>query len=240
MNKNNLVFIFLAVFSTLFLFAGAAARAQSALMNVPSTDVVAAKKVYFEFDFITNYAWERDDHSETYLPRGVVGVGKNVEVGVNVSYTHVRGGGEPIEVQPNIKWQFHNNEERGTAGALGCILYAPVTHRAGTDTFGMCYTVFSKQFKFNHGPRFTGGTYGLVNRVDGEGARFGAIAAYEQPLAERLSFTVDWFSGRNRFGYISPGLTFDTTSDSFISAGYSIANHGRGNNALFVYYGKQF
>jgi hypothetical protein len=214
--------------------------AQSALMNVPSTDVVAAKKIFFEFDFITNYAGERDDPYENYLPRGVVGVGRNVEVGVNVSYTHVRGGGEPIEVQPNIKWRFHNNEKRGTAGALGCMLYAPVTHRRGTDTFGMCYTVFSKQFKVNHGPTFTGGTYALVNRNHGEGARVGAIAAYEQPLTDRLSFTVDWFSGRNRFGYITPGLSFDTIRDSFVSAGYAIANHGRGNNALFVYFGKQF
>jgi hypothetical protein len=225
----------------LFLLLGAhLVQAQSALMNVPSTDVVPAKKLYFEMDFITNYAWERDDHFENYLPRVVVGVAKNVEVGVNVSYTHVRGGGEPIEVQPNIKWQFHNNEARGTAGALGCILYAPITHRRGTDTFGMCYTVFSKQFQGNYGPRFTGGSYALVNRADGEGAKIGAIAAYEQPLTERLSFTVDWFSGRNRFGYVSPGLSFDTTSDSFVSAGYSIGNSGRGNHALFVYYGKQF
>lgn len=240
MNKYKSGFISLVMFAMLFLIAGAPARAQSTLMNVPSTDVVAPKKLYLEFDFITNYAWERDDHFENYIPRGVVGIGKNLEVGVNVSYTHVRGGGEPIEVQPNIKWQFHNNEERGTAGALGCILYAPVTHRTNTDTFGMCYTVFSKQVKGNYGPRFTGGTYGLVGRRDGEGTKIGAIVAYEQPLAEKLSFTVDWFSGRNRFGYISPGLTYDTTSDSFVSAGYSIANHGRGNNALFVYYGKQF
>jgi hypothetical protein len=215
-------------------------RAQSALMNIPSTEVVPARKLYVEFDFITNYAWERDDPYENYLPRAVVGLGKNVEVGVNVSYTHVRGGGEPIEVQPNIKWQFHNNETRGTAGALGCILYAPITHRSGTDTFGMCYTVFSKQFQGNYGPRFTGGSYALIGRADGEGAKVGAIAAYEQPLADRLSFTVDWFSGRNRFGYISPGLTFDTTKDSFVSAGYSIGNSGRGNHALFIYAGKQF
>jgi len=214
--------------------------AQSSLMTIPSTDVVPPRKLYLEFDFITNYAWERDDPYETYLPRGVVGVARNVEAGVNVSYTHVRNGVEPVEIQPNIKWQFHNNEARGTAGALGCILYAPLTHRSGTDTFGMCYTVFSKQFKGTYGPRFTGGSYGLVGRNEGEGTRIGAIAGYEQPITERLSFTVDWFSGQNRFGYVSPGLSFDTTRDSFVSAGYSIANHGRGNNALFVYYGKQF
>lgn len=224
----------------LVLIGQSSTRAQSSLMSVPSTDVVATKKLYLEMDYITNYASQREDAYHNFLPRAVVGVGHNVEVGANVSYTRVPGGGEPIEVQPNIKWQFHNNEGKGTAGSAGCILYAPVTHRTGADTFGLCYTVFSKQLKGNYGPRFTGGTYALVHRQDGDGAKIGAIAGYEQPLSERFSFTVDWFSGRNRFGYITPGVSLQTTHDSALSAGYAIANHGRGNNALFVYYGKQF
>src|SRR4030095_14770559 len=129
------------------------ARAQSSLMSVPSTDVVAAKKLYLEMDYITNYASQREDSYHNFVPRAVVGVGHNVEVGANVSYTRVPGGGEPIEVEPNIKWQFHSSESKGAPGAMGCTLYAPVRHRAGTDTFGLCYTVFSKQLKGNYGPR---------------------------------------------------------------------------------------
>jgi hypothetical protein len=72
--------------AVLFFFALAInATAQSTLMNVPSTDVVSPRKVYLEMDFITNYAWERNDHFENYIPRAVVGVGKNVEVGANLS-----------------------------------------------------------------------------------------------------------------------------------------------------------
>jgi hypothetical protein len=238
MNKRSLI-TFAALF-VLPVLASHAVIAQSSLMSVPSTDVVAAKKVYLEMDYITNYASQREDAYHNFLPRAVVGVGHNVEVGANVSYTRVRGGGEPIELQPNIKWQFHNSEGKGTAGSVGCILYAPVTHRAGADTFGMCYTVFSKQLKGSYGPRFTGGIYALLGRQDGDGAKAGAIVGYEQPLSERFSFTVDWFSGRNRFGYITPGVSMETTPSSSLSAGYAIANHGRGNNALFVYYGKQF
>ena len=238
MNKRSL--ITLSAFLVLPVLTNHAVMAQSSLMSVPSTDVVAAKKLYLEMDYITNYASQREDAYHNFLPRAVVGVGNNVEVGANVSYTRVPGGGEPIEVQPNIKWQFHNNESKGTAGGVGCILYAPVTNRAGADTFGLCYTVLSKQFKGNYGPRFTGGTYALVHRQDGDGAKVGAIAGYEQPLTERFSFTVDWFSGRNRFGYITPGVSLETTHDSALSAGYAIANHGRGNNALFVFFGKQF
>ncbi len=77
------------------------AAAQSTILNTPSTDVVAPKKVYVEMDFITNYAWQRDDGSKfaNYIARAVVGVARNVEAGVNVSFTHVRGGGQPIELQ---------------------------------------------------------------------------------------------------------------------------------------------
>src|SRR5438094_2072974 len=83
------------------LSAALTATAQSTLLNTPSTDVVAAKKVYLEFDFLTNYAWQRQGSFQNYIPRAVIGVGRNVEVGANVSYTHVSGESLPIEVQPN-------------------------------------------------------------------------------------------------------------------------------------------
>src|ERR1041385_1381268 len=112
MKRRKLV-IALATLS-LAAFARLAA-AQSTILNTPSTDVVASKKVYVEMDFITNYAWQRDDDSKyaNYAPRVVVGVARNVEVGINVSFTHVPGGGQPIELQPNAKWQFYQNESKG-------------------------------------------------------------------------------------------------------------------------------
>jgi len=216
------------------------AAAQSTLMNVPSTDVVAAKKVYLEMDFITNYAWERGDNSfENYIPRTVIGVGKNIEVGANVSFTHVPGGGQPIELQPNAKWQFYKNEQNGIAAAIGCIGYVALTHRAGTRMIAQCYGVASKQLKGNYGPRFTGGGYALLNARD-EKTKAGAIVAYEQPVVDNVEFIVDWFSDDNRFGYVSPGFSFTMPRDGSLSLGYLIANHGRGKNALFAYYGLTF
>ncbi len=222
------------------LLAYGAATAQSTLMNVPSTDVVAAKKIYVEMDFLTNYAWQRQGSFQNYIPRTVIGAGRNIEVGVNVSYTHVSGESQPIEVQPNIKWQFYSNEGNGTAAAVGCILYAPVTHRTGTTTFGQCYTVASKQLRGRFGPRFTGGAYALLHASEDEKTKAGAIVGYEQPLVKRVSLIVDWFSGDNRFGYVSPGFSFVTSKKSALTTGYAIANHGSGKNALFAYYGIQF
>ena len=232
----------LPLLAFLFLFAFAIdAYAQTTLMNVPSTDVVATKKVYVEMDFITNYAWERGDNRfENYIPRTVIGVGKNIEVGANVSYTHVRGGGAPLELQPNVKWQFYNNEEKGIAAAAGCIGYVALTHRSGTRRFAQCYGVASKQFRGSHAPRFTGGAYTLLNAHDTEKTKTGAIVGYEQPLVDKVDFIVDWFSGDNRFGYVSPALSFTLPRDGSLSVGYTIANHGRGKNALFAYYGFQF
>ena len=106
-------------------------------MNVPSTDVVATKNIYLEMDFSSNHVWQRDDNKfQNYVARAVVGLGHNLEAGVNLAYTRVPGGGEPIEVQPNLKWQFHRNEEMQTAAAVGCILFTPFTQRSDTNLLG--------------------------------------------------------------------------------------------------------
>lgn len=221
------------------LLACSSAFGQTTIMNTPSTDVVPLKKVYVEMDFLTNYAWQREGSFQNYIPRAVVGVMKNVEAGVNVSITHVSGQDSPVELQPNVKWQFYNNEQAGVAAATGCILYTPLNHRAGTDTSGQCYVVGSKRFTGNLGPRFTGGGYTLIGAA-AERTKGGAIVGYEQPLFNRVSFLVDWFSGDNRFGYVSPGISIATSKTTALTTGYLIANHGSGKNALFVYYGKQF
>jgi len=227
----------LVAFATI-LFASSA-FAQSTIMNTPSTDVVASKKVYVEMDFLTNYAWKREGSFQNYIPRAVVGVAGNIEVGVNVSFTHVSGQDSPVEVQPNVKWRFYWNEKANVAGATGCVLYTPMNHRAGTDTLGQCYVVGSKQFNGYLGPRFTGGGYTLLGAA-AERTKGGAIVGYEQPLFNRVSFLVDWSSGDNRFGYVSPGISIVTSKTTALTTGYEIANHGRGKNAFFVYYGKQF
>ena len=229
----------LPLIALLLCLSAQRAAAQSSIMNVPSADVVPGRNVYVEMDFITNYGWQRDDAKfANYSPRAVVGVGGKVEVGANVSFTQVPGGGEPIEIQPNAKWQFYS--KKGLAAAAGCIFFVPITNRAGTDNFAQCYTVASKQFSGNYGPRFTGGGYRLIGAGPDEETKTGVIAGYEQPLAERLSFIVDWASGNNRFGYISPAINLSLPRNGNLSAGYAIANQGRGLNYLFLFYGQQF
>jgi hypothetical protein len=235
-SKGLCITLLLAVF---WLSAHPAA-AQSTIATVPSTDVVSANNVYLEFDFISHYASHHDSGFQSYVPRVVVGVGHNVEVGANVLYTDGFGVNQPLEIQPGLKWRFYQNEGQGVAASVGGMLYAPVTHRGGTDTFLMLYAMVSKKVAGKFGPRLTGGGYALVGRNQGAGPRGGVIAAYEQPLVPRVSFVMDWSSGANRFGYVTPGLSFATTKRSLLFTGYSIGNQGRGNNAFFTYYGITF
>jgi hypothetical protein len=240
MKKRQSTLVSLSLPFAFCLLTNHTAIAQSTLATAPSTDVVAEKKVYLEFDFISNYAHHYDRGFQSYVPRAIVGVRPNIEAGVNVVYTDGFGVSQPIEIQPNVKWRFYKSEGKGMAASLGCILYAPITHRRGTNTFGLCYTVMSKKVNGKYGPRFTVGGYALVNRHDGNGAKAGAIGGYEQPLSPRVSFVMDWLSGENRFGYVTPGFSFATTQRSTLYSGYSIGNSGRKNNAFFAFYGITF
>jgi len=216
------------------------AVAQSTLFNVPSTDVVSKKKVYLEFDFLSHFESHDEGGFQIYAPRAVFGVAKGIEVGVNVTAVDAFAPDQPVYISPNIKWQFYNNEKNGVAISAGGLLYTPIAHRAGADTYGFIYSVVSKKVKSDYGPRFTGGGYALPGLVKGAGTQGGAIVGYEQPLAKKVTFVADWFSGKNAFGYVTPGFSFALPKSSLLNIGYSIGNRGPGNNALFVYYGITF
>ena len=224
----------------LTLLQGQTANAQSTLFNIPSTDVVAPKKVYLEFDFISHFTSHANGGFQIYAPRAVFGVAKRVEAGINVSFVDTFAPDQPVYISPNVKVQLYNNESNGVTVAAGGLLYTPIAHRAGADTYGFLYSVVSKKVKSEYGPRLTGGAYGLPGLSDGLGTKGGAIVGYEQPLSKRVSFVADWFSGKNAFGYATPGFSITLPKNSLFNIGYSIGNRGRGNNALFAYYGITF
>jgi hypothetical protein len=216
-----------------------AAFAQSTIFNIPTTDVVAPKKVYFEFDYIGHLEHLDKGGFHSFVPRVVVGVAKGVEVGLNVAATHSTAP-TTVYAQPNIKWQFYANEDKGVATSVGAIAYTPLKDRDANDTFGLFYGNLSKKFKGDYGPRFTVGGYGIGGYDFAGLDKGGAILGYEQPLAKKVSFVTDWFSGKNGFGYVTPGFSFTLPKNGLLNVGYSVGNYGRKNNGLFVYYGVTF
>ena len=237
-------FIFKSVFSAacvlLAILTGlsAQARAQATLFTVPSTDVAARGSGTLRFDFIGHLESDENGGFKTYLPRVTYGLGKGIEIGVNVGTTTSLSP-TTVYLQPNIKWQFYHNENAGTALSGGAILFTPVRNREQYDTFGLLYANGSKKFQGTWGPRFTVGAYGLTGVSDSVD-KVGALIGYEQPLASRVSFVADWMSGNNGFGYATPGLSVNVTRNSNFKAGYSIGNYLKKNNGLFLSYGVNF
>lgn len=176
--------------SACLLFSFFTAAAQSTIFNIPSSDVQAPRKVYLEADFITHFASYKNGGYQTYGPRVVVGLPGNTEVGVNAFYTRTSPA-EPIDVQPNFKWQFYNNEKRGLAVAAGVLVSIPVTRRRDGKTTGMLYVVGSKTFTGTHGPRLTFGGYTLAGTFAEGTDKTGVLVGYEQPVTKEFSFVTD-------------------------------------------------
>jgi hypothetical protein len=217
--------------------------AQSTIFNIPTTDTVSPKKGYFEFDYLVQAPPPDTGQFQIFVPRIVVGVGPMVEVGVNLANTTYADGGDTIsQIQPNIKFKFYANDDAGVAAAAGVIFYTPVNHRDDNDSFGLVYGNVSKKVKSgNYGPRFTAGIYGSVDYGDDE--QVGALLGYEQPVGGPVSVVADWFSGKNFWGYFTPGLSIVLPHSGLLNIGYSLGNDsydGNKNRALFVYYGITF
>jgi hypothetical protein len=213
------------------------AAAQSTIMNIPSTDTVAPKKVYFEFDYVLQLPKPEDNQFQTITPRLVFGVTPQFEVGVNVGVTHIAHitqGNNTTYVQPNAKYKFWADDDKGMAASAGFIFYAG---NNDADKFGLVYGNFSK--KIPSGARFTFGGYAAPSAITDD--KGGVILGAEVPVAGKLSFVADWFSGKNFFGYFTPGISVALPHNALFNIGYSLGNDSGTadyrNRALFAYYG---
>jgi hypothetical protein len=234
------------------------AMAQSTIFNIPTTDTVAQRKAYAEFDFLLQAP--KSDLFRTYLynPRLVAGAPGNLEFGVNFPVYSTKspsGSATNGYIQPNAKWKFYNNEDAGVAMAVGGLWNRPLNHRSEQDTWGLMYGLISKKIKAgNYGPRFHSGLYGILSAnqdpdngpVSFLGPRAGVILGYEQPVQSRISFVADWYSGKNGLGYFTPGVSITLPGSGLFNAGYSVGNdswkdsNATKNRYFFVYYGVTF
>jgi hypothetical protein len=231
------------------------ATAQSTIFNIPTTDTVSKGKAYAEFDFLAQAPGPSPDpRTYVYNPRLVVGVASRVEVGVNFFTAHTSGSTSGY-FQPNIKMKFYDNDDAGVAISGGALLNTPLNNRSGQDSWGLVYGLVSKKVKTgNYGPRFHGGPYGIVSanqdptkgNVSFLGPRGGAILGYEQPVHSKASIVADWFSGKNGYGYFTPGVSFTLPANGLLNVGYSIGNdswensNATKNRFFFIYYGVTF
>ena len=209
---------------------------QSVAAQSFSSDTLGNGERYFEGNLWTATQSHRNGGEQIYGGRFAYGLTKNVEVGVGGSFSNPHDIEYPPEIQPNLKWKFYENETRGITASTGVTAFIPFARGAGTDGFAMVYANLSKNVRKLNGATFTVGGYTLIGRNKEFGSRKGFNFVYDQPLARRVSFSAQWVTGDNRFGYVTPGFNFVVSKRSSLFAGYSIGNYGYDNHGPYISY----
>jgi hypothetical protein len=200
------------------LLSGASA-AQETIFNVPSGDVLDKGKAYGESDLA--YLW--DASAATYTPRIVVGIGHQVEIGMNVNGITTPGPSQATPT-PTVKWRAYN--KNGWAFLLGDDLYVPVQNRT-YDVGNYVYAEVTKSFQSK--TRLTFGAYDCTSHVFASGNKAGGQFGIEQPINNRITLAADWFTGHHSAGYFTPGAAIKLSSKATLYAAYEIGNSGASN-----------
>lgn len=230
-NYKNVSAVFLMIFLSF-----TAARSQQTIFNVPTVDVLDRGKVYFELD--TGFKFNNQEalrRFSGFVPRVVVGVGKNVELGLNV-LGNIQPGKDATTLSVPVKWRFYQNEKKGIAVVAGSHFYIPVKNR--TYNFGThTYVEMAKTIKKT---RLTAGGYVATDGVFAPGAvRGGGQFGFEQTVNKYLNINADWYTGRHAAGYFTPGIAFKPSRNITGYMGYSIGNDAaaRGNHYFLFEFG---
>jgi hypothetical protein len=220
------VILLVLVFST-------ATFAQQTIVNVPSADVLGKGKLYLEFD--ANFKFSKDPNNSvnrfsSFIPRAVAGVGKNIEVGLNLT-GNIQPGSDATVIMPTVKVKFV--EKKGWTLIGGDHVYIPVRNRS-YNVGNYVYLQVSKSFKTN--TRLTFGAYHTSKNVFAAKAqRAGGQFGFEQTINSKFSVGADWITGRHAGGYFTPVFTIKPAPRTSIYLGYSIANAGAKSGNHFFY-----
>ena len=204
--------------------------AQQTIFNVPSADVLEAGKVYLETDQYFR-PWETDSgRAAFFFMRGVVGVGSQVELGINTGPFDYLHQSNPFIVFTG-KWrpfllEFGDAQQPGAFGLYGGTnLGVGLGKDVRKDFHNLTYGAMSLRLPVL-ATRLGVGPYFATRAVFGEAARGGLLATFEQkiPGIDGLVLAADWFSGDG--GSVTPGFIY-SRGPWTLYLGYGFANTGR-------------
>ena len=222
-NRNNQgvtrlihVLTIAAMFSTATLVKG-----QQTIFNVPTTDVLQKGRVYLELDAsLKPTDGDRVSKYSSFVPRVVVGAGKGIEFGLNVT-GNVQPGPDSTTLVPTIKWRPYHNEDSGWSIVVGDNVFVPVRSR----TYNAGNYVYAEMSKtLENGTRVTFGAYDFTRNVVASANRAGGQFGFEQPINPKITFAADWFTGKHAAGYFTPGVIFKLGTKVTGYVSYSIGN----------------
>jgi len=223
----------LGLMSVLFIHSAmSVVHAQQTIFNVPSTDVLDKGKVYAELDASLKPAnGSQVMKFSSFVPRVVVGVGSNVEVGLNIT-GNLQPGADSTTLVPTIKWKPVRGKDNGWAMVVGNSLFVPVRNRA-YNAGNYFYAEVSKTYK--SGARVTFGGFDFTRNVVAAANRAGGQFGFEQPLNRKITIAADWLTGQHAAGFFTPGIVFKAGPRVTGYAGYSLGNQNiSGGNHFFL------
>lgn len=226
----------------LLLVAPVELTAQQTIFNVPTTDVLNRGKVYAELDVplkISNDPANILPRFSSFVPRIVVGTGRQVEVGLNLT-GNINPGPDPTTLVPSIKYKAYDGGDNGWAIVLGDNVFIPVRNKS-YNIGNYSYAQASKTFSTK--TRFTFGGYHFSDNVVATGAqRAGGQFGFEQPITSDFGLAADWYTGKHASGYFTPGVIFKPHKKVTGYAGYSLGNSNlsKGNHFFLLELGYNF
>lgn len=222
-------------FTFLFFILAVAvvANAQQTIFNVPSTDVLDKDKVYGELDVALKPNNQPDvQRFSSFVPRMVVGVGGNVEIGLNIN-GNIQPGADATTLVPTVKYRFYQNEKNDVAVVAGTNVFIPVRNR--TYNIGS-YSYVNASKTFNEKTRLTAGGYFYSKNVVATSSRGGAQFGVEHTVNSKFIVAADYLTGKHANGYFTPGVFYKPTPKVTGYFGYSIGNdNARGGNNFFLF-----
>jgi hypothetical protein len=193
------------------------AAAQETVFDVPSADILDRGKVYGELDGTVRPV----DPMATFTPRVVIGIGHNIEVGVNFDGLSAPDNGE-LSISPTIKWRPWHTES-GWSFYVGDDIFFPVYNRT-FNAGNYAYAMFAKQWK--KGTRVGVGAYDFTRYVVAGANRAGGQFTLEQPVASRVTLAAEWYTGNTATGYVNAGAVWKITPKFTLYTAYQVGNAG--------------
>ena len=202
----------------LVAFPVCGAYGQETVFDVPSADVLDKGKVYGELDGTVRVV----DPLATFTPRVVVGIGHQIEVGMNFD-----GLSAPtldqLGISPTVKWLLWKSKTSRWSFIVGDDLFFPVRQRT-YNSGNYAYAFLAKEWK--HGTRISFGGYDFTRNVVANANRAGGQFTFEQQVNKRLTFAAEWYTGKQATGYVNPGAILKLNSRLTLYAAYQVGNAG--------------
>lgn len=188
------------------------------MFDVPNADILDKGKVYGELDGTVRVV----DPLATFTPRVVLGIGHQIELGVNFDGLSAPDLSE-LAISPTVKWRIWKARTSGWAFLVGDDLLFPV-YRQPYDAGNYAYAFLAKQWK--QGTRIGFGGYDFTRNVVATGNRAGGQFTFEQTVNKRLTLAAEWYTGNSTVGYVNTGGVVKLTQKLTLYAAYQIGNAG--------------